>query len=211
MIPTMFTDNLPSWLAQVCLIASVGAVLPWLLRIKHPQSQLAYYHVVLILCFTLPLIQPWHSSLIVATARESSVQQVPAASMSWTTIAVWILAAGVLARLCWLAAGLWQLRRYKKSAVPIRPFPDSISEAYLLTRTDAKFCVSSSVQGPATMGWIDPVVLLPPAFLDFEKDAQRGIACHELLHVRRRDWLMTILEELAGALFWFNPGVRWLL
>jgi hypothetical protein len=35
--------------------------------------------------------------------------------------------------------------------------------------------------------------------------------CHELLHVRRRDWLVTIAEEFGAALYWFHPGVWWLL
>src|SRR5262249_30661315 len=37
-----------------------------------------------------------------------------------------------------------------------------------------------------------------------------GIACHELLHVKRHDWVITVLEEVAGAAFWFNPAI-WLL
>jgi len=30
------------------------------------------------------------------------------------------------------------------------------------------------------------------------------------LHVRRHDWLITLIEELAGTLLWFNPAI-WLL
>jgi len=55
------------------------------------------------------------------------------------------------------------------------------------------------------------VVLLPDSFLDLDQEAQCGIAAHELLHVQRNDWLVTVLEELAGALLWFNPAVWWLL
>jgi hypothetical protein len=61
------------------------------------------------------------------------------------------------------------------------------------------------------LGWLAPVVLLPESFLDLGEEAQCGVACHELLHVRRHDWLITVLEELAGALLWFNPAVWWLL
>ena len=34
---------------------------------------------------------------------------------------------------------------------------------------------------------------------------QRAILCHELLHVKRRDWLQTIGEELWRSLLWFHP------
>src|SRR6202000_1172002 len=33
---------------------------------------------------------------------------------------------------------------------------------------------------------------------------------HELLHVQRADWMVTLLEEIVGAVLWFNPGV-WML
>ena len=211
MIPGAPLDNLTSWLIQVFLVASVGALLPLLLRIRHPRSQLVYCHSVLLLCFALPVIQPLQESLIVATARVSDVQPAQNPQVAWGTVVLWLLVAGILARLCWLGAGLRQLTRYRNSAIPIRPTPDSIREACRLTGADATFCVSSAVDGPSTMGWIDPVVLLPVSFLSLDRDAQRGIACHELLHVRRRDWLITILEEFAGAFFWFNPGVWWLL
>jgi hypothetical protein len=86
-----------------------------------------------------------------------------------------------------------------------------MKEARLRTGANALFCVSKDVQGPATLGFIEPAVLLPPSFLTLGEDAQRSIVCHELLHVRRNDWLVTFLEEVAGALLWFHPAVWWLL
>jgi TonB family protein len=55
------------------------------------------------------------------------------------------------------------------------------------------------------------VVLLPESFLNLSSASQHGIACHELLHVRRKDWLVTVIEELLAAVFWFHPGIWWLL
>src|SRR5262245_12826202 len=40
---------------------------------------------------------------------------------------------------------------------------------------------------------------------------QDAILCHEMLHVERRDWLFTLLEELVRAVFWFHPAIWWLL
>src|SRR6185436_2459112 len=34
---------------------------------------------------------------------------------------------------------------------------------------------------------------------------QRAIICHELVHVKRRDWLQTIGEELWRSALWFHP------
>ena len=59
MIPETFYSNLASWAAQVFVIASLGALLPQVFRIRHPRTQLAYGHLVLAVCLVLPLIQPW--------------------------------------------------------------------------------------------------------------------------------------------------------
>ena len=56
-----------------------------------------------------------------------------------------------------------------------------------------------------------PVVLLPRRFDELTHDAKRAVACHELLHIKRRDWLWTVLEAHVRALFWFHPAVWWLL
>jgi TonB family protein len=42
-----------------------------------------------------------------------------------------------------------------------------------------------------------------------EESQQRAIACHELLHVARRDWLVNLLEELVLMFFWFHPALWW--
>src|SRR5205814_9003674 len=48
-------------------------------------------------------------------------------------------------------------------------------------------------------------------FLFLDAEAQRGIACHELLHVRRLDWVIRLVEEFAGAVVWFHPAFWWML
>jgi beta-lactamase regulating signal transducer with metallopeptidase domain len=205
-------DNLMSWLLQIAVIAVVGALLPTLFRIRHPKSQLLYYHALLVLCFTLPVIQPWQRPLLIVSGFVADSGRAPAASpLSLFNAVLWIVVVGIAVKLCWLGVGLWQLRRYRRSAVPLCPLPESIRDARKYTLADALFCVSEDVDGPATLGYRNPVVLVPRSFLALDEDAQRSIACHELLHVRRNDWLVTIVEEVAGAVFWFHPAVGWLL
>src|SRR5207253_1921147 len=35
--------------------------------------------------------------------------------------------------------------------------------------------------------------------------------CHELIHVRRRDWVWTVAEEIISAVFCFHPAIWWLI
>jgi beta-lactamase regulating signal transducer with metallopeptidase domain len=212
MSPVLSFDNVIAWLVQVSVLVFVGVTLPTLLRIRHPKSLLVYYHGLLALCFVLPFIQPFqHPLLLVSNVLSASVHLAPSSGLSWASIVIAIIAIGIAVKLCWLCAGLWQLRQYRRSAIPLFPVPVSIHEARKLTGADAIFCMSKDVTGPATLGYADPVVLLPVSFLSLDEDAQRSVACHELLHVRRVDWLITIVEEIAGALLWFHPAVWWLL
>jgi TonB family protein len=50
--------------------------------------------------------------------------------------------------------------------------------------------------------------MLPRSVLAMSAPVQRAIVCHELLHVKRRDWIATIGEEIWCALLWFNPLAR---
>ena len=145
-----------------------------------------------------------------ATTTQATPQP-PRTNVPGTRLIIWLLIAGALARLCWSLLGLWQTRRQRIEAMPLYPIPQSVLAASAVTHADALFCLSSDSPGPVMFGWLAPVVLLPESFLELGEEAQCGVACHELLHVRRHDWLITLLEELAGALFWFNPAVWWLL
>lgn len=239
-----YASNVLSWMGQVLIIASMGALLPVVFRIRHPRTQLAYCHVLLLACLLLPLVQPWRHPIITverldrpggdsvsvskapavlppaasrapgdsgAVAATQATQQTPWTRARGAGLVMWLLIAGALGRLCWSLAGLWQTRQQRIAAMPLYPIPESVLAASAVTHADALFCISSDSPGPVMLGWLAPVVLLPESFLELGEEAQCGVACHELLHVRRHDWLITLLEELAGALLWFNPAVWWLL
>jgi beta-lactamase regulating signal transducer with metallopeptidase domain len=53
--------------------------------------------------------------------------------------------------------------------------------------------------------------LLPANFPELERSTQDAILCHEILHVRRKDWLVTLAEEVVRSIFWFHPAIWWLL
>jgi TonB family protein len=76
---------------------------------------------------------------------------------------------------------------------------------------DADIRVSVDVVGPVSFGDRRPTVLLPEAIRQYPDDEQRAVACHELVHVRRHDWLKTVADEIVRSLFWFHPAIWWLL
>jgi beta-lactamase regulating signal transducer with metallopeptidase domain len=56
-----------------------------------------------------------------------------------------------------------------------------------------------------------PAELLPRWFFELLAAQQKIIACHELLHVARRDWAWALTEELILAVLWFHPAIWWVV
>lgn len=63
---------------------------------------------------------------------------------------------------------------------------------------------------PATWGAVRPRILLPRAAVGWPDVRLRAVLHHEMVHVRRHDFLALLLQEAVRAVYWFNPLV-WLL
>src|SRR3569833_69620 len=70
---------------------------------------------------------------------------------------------------------------------------------------------SELVKVPVAVGWLKPVILLPMGIiLQLTPEQLDSILWLELAHVRRRDYLVNILQGLVETVFFFNPGLLWL-
>lgn len=216
---SLWLANLVAWWLQASLVLGLGLLLPVLLRLSPPTARLRYWQCLLAVALMLPLVQlvgaplrfaaevdaggGWLQTL--ATAPRAPGELGGAAS-AWLLAG---LAAVGSARLLRLLAGLRTLHAWTAAAQPVRTLP-ALVEAQERVGGTARFLFSSRAASPMTFGVRRPVVLLPPGFVELAPDAQRAIACHELLHVSRRDWLATLGEEVLRAALWFHPGV-WLV
>jgi len=224
MIPSLLTAELAAALTayalQAALVLGVGLLLPNLFRLRHPRVCLYYWQGLLLAILALPLLQPepermmFAGNLTVTAATASWLDGLAAGGAeenTWSAQRLSLLAIGLgaLVRLAWLGLGLSRLRSLRRDAVPATLSP-TVTRAFEDAGTRARLLVSGRVEGPLTFGWRDPVVLLPAGILELDPEAQRGIVCHELLHVRRRDWLWALFEEAVRALLWFHPAV-WML
>src|SRR6185369_5706884 len=91
------------------------------------------------------------------------------------------------------------------------PLPEPMTRAQERVGVSATMCVSTRIAGPITFGLLRPVVVFPPGVTAMDRSVQHAIACHELIHVRRRDWLFQLLEEGVRTLLWFHPAIWWLI
>ena len=69
---------------------------------------------------------------------------------------------------------------------------------------------SASVAVPMTVSAGEPVILFPDNWRAWDGMKLRAVLAHELAHIRRGDWLVTLGASLNRAVFWFNPLAWWL-
>ncbi|MDX2067454.1 MAG: M56 family metallopeptidase [Haliscomenobacter sp.] len=70
---------------------------------------------------------------------------------------------------------------------------------------------SGIIQGPASLGIYKPLILLPIGLVNHLTVAQvEAILLHELAHIRRRDYLVNVLQCVLENVFFFNPALLWL-
>jgi len=63
---------------------------------------------------------------------------------------------------------------------------------------------------PMVIGHLKPVILMPVGLLTaLPTEEIEAILIHELAHIRRRDWLVNILQSGMEIVFFFNPAVLW--
>jgi len=211
-------QNLWAAWVQGLLLAGAALVLARLFPLERPRLMLRWWQTVLLACLALPWIQPWVPGAggrvevaLLGIGPALGGSGAAFAGRTWAEVVAAVLGAGVLARAAWLAAGVGRLRAFRRRALPLEPGRTALAGLEEALGTRAAFVISDEVGGAATFGLCRPVVLLPRAFLEMDAEGQRAVATHELLHVRRRDWLGTLLEEALACLFWFHPAVHVLL
>src|SRR5262245_50338933 len=96
-----------------------------------------------------------------------------------------------------VGAGLYVRRLSRQS----RPAGDAFGPVVarlarrLHVKQPVRILISSLADGPATLGWLRPIILLPPAMMLSTTPQQlEALLAHELAHIRRHDYLINVLQ-----------------
>jgi TonB family protein len=213
---TLYLSNLAAYSLQLAALAATAYVTVWALPLRTPRISIRFWQTVMFVALALPAVQPWQedeaqglfTTLGYFTATTPSEGALATATFDAVTIIPATIAAGAIARLLWLALGMWRVRSLVANATPATALAFPLHELNQELGVEATVMISDEVPGPATVGWRRPIVLLPLAVLTMPRAVQCAIVCHELVHVKRRDWLQTITEEIWCALLWFHPAAR---
>lgn len=131
--------------------------------------------------------------------------------MGWI-VAAWLL--GVILLSVRLILGWQFLRRLRRQADHAAAAPLAQMLQRLLVRLDIRrpvaVAVSRGIRSPVVIGWLKPLVLLPPAIAAGLPTRQlEMVLAHELAHVRRFDHLINLLQTVIETVLFYHPVVRW--
>ena len=104
-----------------------------------------------------------------------------------------------------------QLKRSRLDAPPpvVRETVGRLREALRVTAAVQVF-ESALVHAPTVIGCFRPVVLVPVSALTGLTPQQLElILAHELAHIRRRDYLVNLLQTAVETLLFYHPAVFW--
>ena len=127
-------------------------------------------------------------------------------------LTAWI--AGVLLFTLRLAAGWTYLSRLRKTAIPVlddryalvKRLGDQLGISLVLQLAE-----STRISAPAVVGYFKPLILVPIGmFTGLTPKQVEAVLLHELVHVRRHDFLVNLLQSLMEILYFFNPFV-WMM
>jgi TonB family protein len=113
-------------------------------------------------------------------------------------------------RLAWAGRAIAQLR--SAATDPASNSAQAMADAVaadLGIRRSVRVRRSDDAVVPLTFGTFRPVILLPRTLAE-QPDALRMTLTHELIHVRRYDFLARWTEKLIAAVFAIHPALPWL-
>ena len=128
----------------------------------------------------------------------------------------WILpiwAVGVLLLSIRLTAAWWHASHLSRSAGNADPAVSSIVDGLVRrigVTQPVRLRTATDAATPGVVGWLRPVLLLPPAAaMGLTATQLEAVLAHELAHVRRRDYLVNMIQIVVETLFFYHPVVWW--
>jgi beta-lactamase regulating signal transducer with metallopeptidase domain len=178
--------------------------------------------VVLAVCPLLPSGPDALSAPPATDARPRSTVLLPVAipegairaiTASWLATGAIIWGLGSLLWVSLAARDVRRVGRLKRAAhemLPVESHRLARWPALISSGRSARLCWCDELDGPAVLGFADPVVALPRAQGAHLTDEElEHVVLHELAHVRRRDDWAALFESVLVGLMWVNPAAHW--
>lgn len=213
MTPTL--SNIAAYSIQLAVLVGAAMAVVSALRLRNPLASLRFWQAALAASLLLPLLQPptGETRQMLASSAMFLSNSAPVTALAARGVDVaqgltLAIAIGTVARLLWLGIGFIRLRAIVAHATPESSLESIAGELATALATRGALTITDEIDTPATVGFRRAMILLPRRVLQLPPAVQRAVIAHELVHVKRRDWLYTVAEELWCAMLWFHPAAR---
>jgi beta-lactamase regulating signal transducer with metallopeptidase domain len=147
----------------------------------------------------------------VAVAAGSGVAPGSGAFELWV-LRLWALGVLVFSlRLVWSSRHVYKLRRTGTPAeAGLVTVVAGLVDRMRLSRA-VRVLISPLADTPSVVGWLRPVILIPPACLmGLTAEQLETVIAHEIAHILRHDYLVNVLQSVVEALLFYHPAVWWI-
>lgn len=125
---------------------------------------------------------------------------------------LWIV--GALFFVMRIFVGLAYVNRLREESIPVgnkwNSYIQEISSRLKIERV-ITLAESAAIDAPVVIGWAKPFILIPIGMFAGLSTAQlETIFIHELMHIRRKDYLVNLIQSFVEAVYFFNPFV-WII
>ena len=152
----------------------------------------------------------------VAGASAAAGKRIAIAAPVAGTVArvVGALLAGYVIMVAWRMAGTLAARIRLARAMRYKSEPEAWVATTFKEVADqtlargSELWVLPGLSSPATLGWLRPRVIVPPACEMQDEAELKAVFWHELKHVERRDALWNAVVRACRNLLWFHPAVH---
>ena len=230
-IETLYADPLLKFLIDTTLksfvIFAIAGVFTFCLRRKSAAVRGFVWSMAIVGCLIVPLfslvLPKWELRILpethvsitpiqLSTKPVSSIpitptlsqpdpviaQGDPLTALPWTN---WIT-------IVWAGIGLFLLIRLVVGVGAvwhISARSNNFSHAVKQFRANVR--LSNRITVPMVWGFLRPVILLPVDAGHWQTERLRAVLLHELAHIKRWDWTIQMVAQIACAVYWFNPLV----
>ncbi|HEX8618531.1 MAG TPA: M56 family metallopeptidase [Thermoanaerobaculia bacterium] len=190
-----------SFLCAICaLVAFAPAVMA-----RHAATRYMLWYLALAASVAMPPL-----TLLLQPTAPLRLSTSAAVSESWPAmlLAAWVV--GVLAAVGRMILALVRSRQLLRGGIADARITRIVEEVKRELGTTRAFDtrLSPHVTSPHFVGLWRPTVVLPLSFRHVDDDPVRAVLLHEVAHVLRRDDFLIAGEQLAQAVFFFNPAIR---